>query len=337
MQFDRLKRRAFITLLGGAAAGWPLGARTQQADRLRLVGALMGIAEGDPEGRVWVSALRKGLEEAGWVEGRNLRLDLRWPSGDTSLMRAQAAELVNQHPDVIVTHATPATIALRHETRAVPNVFVVVADPVGSGFVESFPRPGGNSTGFTNFEPTIGSKWLELLKEIAPAIERIAIVLNPETYPGGINGVHLRAVESAAVAFGIALHMMPFRNAAEVESGFGTLERDRIDGLVVLPDTSTTRYSDLIVALAARHRLPAMYPYRDFVNSGGLLCYGVDRADLYRRAASYVDRILRGAKPSGLAVQAPTKYELSINLKTAKALGLDVSPMLLARADEVIE
>jgi putative ABC transport system substrate-binding protein len=297
----------------------------------------MGIAEGDPEGRVWVSALRKGLEEAGWVEGRNLRLDLRWPSGDTSLMRAQEAELVNQHPDVIVTHATPATIALRHETRAVPNVFVVVADPVGSGFVESFPRPGGNSTGFTNFEPTIGSKWLELLKEIAPAIERIAIVLNPETYPGGINGVHLRAVESAAVAFGIALHMMPFRNAAEVESGFGTLERDRIDGLVVLPDTSTTRYSDLIVALAARHRLPAMYPYRDFVNSGGLLCYGVDRADLYRRAASYVDRILRGAKPSGLAVQAPTKYELSINLKTAKALGLDVSPMLLARADEVIE
>jgi ABC-type uncharacterized transport system substrate-binding protein len=331
-----IRRRDFITLLGGAAA-WPLAARAQQADRLRLVGALMGIAEGDPEGRVWVSAFRKGLEEAGWVEGRNLRLDLRWPSGDTSIMRTQAAELVNQHPDVIVTHATPATIALRHETRVVPNVFVVVADPVGSGFVESFPRPGGNSTGFTNFEPTIGGKWLELLKEIAPAMERVAMVLNPETFPGGINGVQLRAVESAAVAFGITLRMMPFRSAAEIESGFGTVERDRIDGLVVLPDTSTTRYSDLIVALAARHRLPAMYPYRDFVNSGGLLCYGVDRADLYRRAASYVDRILRGAKPSDLPVQAPTKYELVINLKTAKALGLEVPQTLLARADEVIE
>jgi putative ABC transport system substrate-binding protein len=333
-----MKRREFIMLLGGAAAGiWPFAARAQQSDRVRLVGALMGIAEGDPEGRVWISAFRKGLEGAGWVEGRNLRLDLRWPSGDTSIMRAQAAELVNQHPDVIVTHATPATIALRHETRAVPNVFVVVADPVGSGFVESFHSPGGNSTGFTNFEPTMGGKWLELLKEIAPAMTRVAMVLNPETFPGGINGVQLRSIESAAVAFGIALRMMPFRSAAEIESGFSTVERDRIDGLIVLPDTSTTRHSDLIVALAARHRLPAMYPYRDFVNSGGLLCYGVDRGDLYRRAASYVDRILRGAKPSDLPVQAPTKYELSINLKTAKALGLEVPPMLLTRADEVIE
>src|ERR1700704_3959584 len=215
MQFDLLKRREFITLLGGAAV-WPLGARTQQADRLRLVSALMGIAEGDPEGRVWVSAFRKGLEDAGWVEGRNLRLDLRWPSGDTSIMRAQAAELVNQHPDVIVTHATPATIALRHETRAVPNVFVVVADPVGSGFVESFPRPGGNSTGFTNFEPTIGGKWLELLKEIAPRVNRATFLFNPVTGPHF--EYYLGTFKAAAASLAVQPIVTPVRDPSELES-----------------------------------------------------------------------------------------------------------------------
>jgi len=335
-----MKRRELITLLGGAAASfalWPLAARAQQPERRRLVGALMGIAEGDPEGRAWVSAFRKGLEGAGWIEGGNVQLDLRWPSADLSIMRAQAAELVKQPCDVIVTHATPATVALRAATATVPNVFVVVADPIGSHFVESIARPGGNSTGFTNYEPAIAGKWLELLKEVAPGLVRVALVFNPDTLPGGIGSAYVRSIEAAAAAMGIDISKLLFHSAAEIGLGFRVLERDGIGGLVVLPDTSTTRHSELLVTLAARQRLPAMYPYRDFVSSGGLLCYGVDRADLYRRAASYVDRILRGAKPSDLPVQAPTKFDLVINLKTAKALGLDVSPMLLARADEVIE
>ena len=331
-----MKRRGFITLIGGAAAAWPLAARAQQPGRLRSVGVLMGIAEDNPEGQAWVSTFRQALREWGWMEGRNVRIDLRWASGDLATMRAHAAELVKQQCEVIVTHASPATTAVRQETRTVPNVFVVVNDPVSSGFVESIPRPGGNSTGFTNFELSIGGKWLELLKEVSPNITRIALLLNPETYPGGASGLLIRSIETAAPSFGVALVVTPFRTAAEIESAFRGATRDRIDGLIVLPDTSTTLHSELIAVSAAQQKLTAIYPYRDFVVVGGLLSYGVDRVDLYRRAAAYVDRILKGEKPD-LPVQWPAKYQLVINLKTAKVLGLEVPPTLLARADEVIE
>ena len=330
-------RRQFITLLGGAAAAWPVAARGQQSNRQRLVGAVMAVAQGNLEGQAWASAFRKGLEEKGWLEGQSIRFDLRWASGDLSTMRTQAAELVQQQCDVIVTHATPATLAVRRETQTIPNVFVVVNDPVSSGFVASIPHPGGNSTGFTNFDLEIGSKWLQLLKEIAPAATRVALLLNPVTYPGGLSGAQVRSIETAARSFGVVPVVTPFRNAAEIETAIQDLIRDRIDGLIVMPDTSTTLYSKVIAASAARKRLPTIYPYRDFVVAGGLLSYGVDRADLYRRAAGYVDQILRGAKPGDLPVQAPVKYEMIINLKTAKALGITMPDTFLVRADEVIE
>jgi putative ABC transport system substrate-binding protein len=332
-----MKRREFLTLVGGGAAVWPLAARAQQPERTRNIGGLLGIAEANPEGRLWLSALRQGLAETGWIEGKNIRLHLRWPAADTNLMLRQAAELLNENCEVILTHASPATAALRKTAPNVANVFVAVADPIASGFVKSIAHPDGNSTGFTNFEPAMGGKWLEILKEISPACTSVAIVVNPKTFPGGFEGSHVQAIQAAAASRGISVSKLPFHDADELESGFGSIEQGPSNGLLVMPDTSTTQYSKVIVSLAERHRIPAIYAYRDFVGSGGLVCYGVDRSDLYRRAAGYIDRLLRGSAPSELPVQTPTKFEFVINLKTAKLLGLEVSPALLATADEVLE
>jgi putative ABC transport system substrate-binding protein len=329
-----MRRRQFIALFGSVVAAWPLAARAQES--MRSVGALMGVAKDDPEAKAWVSAFQAELRELGWIEGQNVRIIYRWPAGDTAVMATQAQELVSLQPDVILTHASPATAAVRKATATLPNVFVVVNDPVGSGFVSSFPRPNGNSTGFTNFEATIGSKWLEILKELKPQLKRVALLFNPETTPGGTHGVHLRSIEGAAPAVNVTVIARPFGNTDEIKQAFAQIAADQ-SGVIVIPDTSTTLNSRLIVELAAKYQTPAIYPYRDFVSFGGLLSYGVDRVDLYRRAAVYVDRILRGDKPADLPVQNPTKYETVINLKTAKALGLGIPQTLLATADEVIE
>jgi putative tryptophan/tyrosine transport system substrate-binding protein len=332
-----MRRREFITLIGGATISYPLIARAQRGERIRTIGALLGIAEGNPEGQLWLAAFRHGLAEEGWIEGKNIRLLVRWPASDTGLMLRQARELLDEHCELIITHASPATLALRQTAPDVANIFVAVIDPIASGFVESIAHPGGNSTGFTNFEAAMGGKWVELLKEIAPACTNVVIALNPKTFPGGFESSHVRAIQAAAALFGMSDSKLSFQNADEIESGFRSIDQVSLSGLVVMPDTSTTQYSKLIVSWAERRRIAAIYPYRDFVNSGGLMCYGVDRSDLYRRAAGYVDRILRGDTPSQLPVQTPTKFEFVINLKTAKMLGLEVSPTLLATADEVLE
>ena len=303
---------------------------------MRRIGALMGVAERDPEGKAWVSVFRTALQQSGRIEGRNLQIDFRWSAADIAVMATHAEELVELKPDVILSHASPATAAIRKATRAIPNVFAVVADPVGSGFVESFSRPGGNSTGFTNFEQTIGSKWLELLKELAPQISRVAMLFNPVTLPGGNNSIYARTIKAATASFKVSAIRSPFRDADDMKNVFAAFEREPT-GLIVFPDTSTTVHSRLIAELAAEHRIPAIYPYRDFVEVGGLLSYGVDRVGLYRRAASYIDRILRGDKPADLPVQNPVKYEMALNVQAAKALGLTIPVTFLLRADKVIE
>jgi putative ABC transport system substrate-binding protein len=329
-----MKRREFIALLGGATAGWPLGARAQQSNRLRLVGVLFAMAPSDPEAEMRVKAFETGLRELGWVEGRNMRLEYRWAPRDPGLLLSQATELVGLGPDVILATSTPAVAALR-QGNPPPVVFVQVTDPIGNGFVPNFARPGSYLTGFTTFEFTVGSKWLEALKHIAPAVQRVALIFNPDTAPFA----HLfwQPVVEAAPAFDVEPIQMPVRDAGEIKHALETFAREANGGLMVLPDVSTTNYRDLIIALAARHRLPAVYPFRYFAASGGLISYGSDLADVYRRAASYVDRILKGAAPGDLPVQAPAKFELVINLKTANALGLTVPPLWLGRADEVIE
>ena len=296
----------------------------------------MGSSE-NPETRLLLATLQKGCEDLGWIQGRNAQTEIRWAGGDLAVMRTQAAELVAWRPEVVVTQATPATLAFRESTRNIANVFVAVADPVGAGIAESISHPGGNSTGFVNFEPTIGGKWLELLQEVAPKIEHVAILLNPKTYPGGLGGVQVRFAQSAAPAFHMTAVETPFFTAADIESTLAALARDPAAGLLVMPDTSTLVHSALIVELARRYRIVAVYPYGYYPRGGGLLSYGTNLSDLYRQAAGYVDRILRGEKPGDLPIQSPTKYELVINLKTAKELGIDVPPTLLARADEVIE
>jgi putative tryptophan/tyrosine transport system substrate-binding protein len=329
-----MRRRDFIALLGGAAASWPLGARAQQSNRLRLVGVLFAMAPSDPEAEMRVKAFETGLRELGWVEGRNMRLEYRWAPRDPGLLLSQASELVGLGPDVILASSTPVAAALR-QGNPPPVVFVQVIDPIGNAFVENLARPGGNLTGFTSFEFTVGSKWLEALKHVAPAVQRVALIFNPDTAPFA----HLfwQPVVEAAPAFDVEPIQTPFRDAGEIKHAIETFAREANGGLMVLPDVSTTNYRDLIIALAARHRLPAVYPFRFFAASGGLMSYGSDLADVYRRAASYVDRILKGAAPGDLPVQAPSKFELVINLKTANALGLTVPPLWLGRADEVIE
>jgi putative ABC transport system substrate-binding protein len=328
-----MRRREFVILLGGStAAAWPLAARAQ--NRLRVVGVLLAMAPDDPEAQLRIKAFEAGLRELGWTEGRNLRLEYRWAVGDATLLRKQATELVGLAPDLILATSTPVLAALRQE-KTLPIVFVQVTDPIGGGFVPNLARPGGSLTGFTSFEFTIGSKWLEALKHVAPAVTRVALIFNPDTAPFA----HLfwQPVEAAAPSFDVEPMQAPVRDIGEIERTIAAFARHASGGLMVLPDVSTTNHRDLIIALAARHRLPAVYPYRYFATSGGLMSYGSDLADIYRRAASYVDRILKGAVPGDLPVQAPTKFEFVINLKTANALGLTVPPRWLGRADEVIE
>jgi putative ABC transport system substrate-binding protein len=328
-----MKRRAFITLLGGAAA-WPVVARAQQPERMRRVAVLMNPAPDDPQSRGRVTAFMHELQALGWTDGDNVQIAFRWAGGDTARVHRYAAELVAAAPDVILTTGGFGVGPLRAETRTIPIVFVSVADPVGSGFVRSLARPGGNATGFANFEYGISAKWLELLKEIAPRITRAAVIRDPTLAAGaGLLG----AMQAVAPSFGIELSPIGGGDLDEIEVAVTALAGGVNRGLVVTPTGATVAYRELIITLAARHRLPAIYPYRYFVAEGGLISYGPDTVDQYRRAAGYVDRILKGEKPADLPVQAPTKYELVINLKTAKALGLTVPPTLLARADEVIE
>jgi putative tryptophan/tyrosine transport system substrate-binding protein len=320
-----MRRREFVILLGGgAAAAWPLAARAQQSHRLRVVGVLLAMAPDDPEAQLRVQAFEAGLRELGWTEGRNLRLEYRWAAGDAALLRKQATELVGLAPDLILATSTPVLAALRQE-NPLPIVFVQVTDPIGGGFVSNLARPGGSLTGFTSFEFTIGSKWLEALKHVAPAVTRVALIFNPDTAP--FAHMFWQPVEDAAPSFDVEPMQAPVRDVGEIERTIAAFARNAYGGLIVLPDVSTTNHRDLIIALAARHRLPAVYPYRYFAASGGLMSYGTDLTDVHRRAASYVDRILKGAVPGDLPVQAPAKFEFVINLKTANALGLTVPPL----------
>ena len=328
-----MQRRDFIKLLGGAAAAWPVAVRAQQPNQMRRIGMLFPLAESDPEGQARVTAFREALQKLGWTEGRNIQIDYRWtPSADPDLMRVNAAKLVGLKPDVIFAGATAALAALHRETRTVPIVFAQVTDPVGGGYVASLARPGGNITGFSQYEYTVGVKWLELLREIAPRVARVAVIFDP-AQPS--SGGYLRVIEAWVSSFGIQFSAV--RNAAEIEHAINAFAAEPNGGVIVLPGGLLAVHRDLIIALAARHRLPAVYPWRYYVTSGGLASYGVDNIDLYRRAAAYVDRILKGESPSELPVQEADKFALVINLKTAKALGLNVSLQLQQRADEVIE
>ena len=332
-----IRRRDFLVTIAGAAgasAAWPLAARAQQADRVRRVGVLMGIAN-DSEGQARVAAFRKAMQELGWTEGRNVRVDYRWVGGDADRARADAAEVVGLKPDVILANGTTSVAALRHETSTVPIVFVVGLDPVESGFVTSLARPGGNITGFTTFEPEMGGKWLEVLKEIAPRVVRIALIFNPETQPA--HATFLRSVEAAAPRFAVEPSATPIHGVSDIEGAIATFGREPGGGVITLPDVFTSTNLDPIIASASQHRLPAIYPFPFFARRGGLMSYGIDLTDLFRRSASYVDRILGGARPDELPVRTPSKFELIINLKAARALGLEVPQSLLARADEVIE
>ena len=332
-----MRRREFIKLLGGSAVVWPLAARAQQPDGLRFLTAMMGGRNGDadPEGRAWFLAFRQGLAHLGWIEGRNFRADYRWPAGDFDRIRTIAKEFVDLKPDVIFAASTAGVAALLQETRTIPIVFANLSDPIGTGLVASLARPGRNVTGFAAFEYSLGGKWLQTLKDIAPAVTRAAVLFNPETAPYAT--YFLSAIESAAPAFGTTATAISVRNVGEMETAIEAHARLPGGGLVSLPDSFTNSNRGAIIVLAARFRLPAIYAFRTSVIDGGLVSYGPDSVDLYSRAASYVDRILKGEKPGDLPVQQPTKYELAINLKTAQALGLDVPAQLIARADEVIE
>jgi putative ABC transport system substrate-binding protein len=329
-----VRRREFITLLGGAVA-WPLAARAQQPERLRRIGVLMSLAADDPEAPSLITAFAQGLQALGWTAGNNVRIDYRWGANNTGLFRKYAAELVALSPDVILATAGSIVGDLQQASRTVPIVFVTTIDPVGSGFVASLARPGGNATGFTAFEFSISGKWLELLKEIAPHVTRAAVIRDPSV-PGGSGG--FAAIQTVAPSFGVELTPVGVHDADEIERGITAFARGANGGLIVVgPTSSLALHRGLIATLAAQHRLPAVYPSRLFVTAGGLISYGPDPVDQYRRAATYVDRILKGEKPADLPVQTPTKYELVVNLKTAKALDLTVPPSLLTRADEVIE
>ena len=328
-----MRRREFITLLGGAAA-WPLAARAQQSDKVRRIGVLMGTAEDDPQSSARIAAFVQGLAQLGWTDGRTVRIDTRWGAGDADRVRRYVAELVALAPNVILATGSPTVAPLLEATRTVPIVFVVVIDPVGAGFVESLAQPGGNATGFTVYEYGIAGKWLELLKQIAPRLTRAAVLRDPAVSAGS---GQLGAIQGAASSFGVELRPLDVRDAAEIERAVTAFARASNGGLIVTGSASAVVHRNLIIALAARHKLPAVYFERMFVAGGGLTSYGPNILEQYRRAAGYVDRILKGEKPADLPVQAPVKYELAINLKTAKALGLTVPPTLLATADEVIE
>jgi putative tryptophan/tyrosine transport system substrate-binding protein len=330
-----VNRRGLISLLGGAAAAWPLTARAQQSDRVRRIGVLMGFAESDSEAQGYVAAFREGLQKLGWEDGRNIRIETRWAALDAEATQRFAKELVALQPDLILSHNTPATAALLQQTRTIPIIFATVGDPVGSGFVASFPRPGGNATGFNVSEPTLAGKLLELLKEIAPRVARVAMLFNPAT--ATYAEYYLTPFKAAATSLRVEAITASVRDMAELESVIAAQAHEPNTGLVVMPDGFLIAHRAEVASLAARYRLPAVYPFRFYAELGGLLSYGVDMTDNFRRVPTYVDRILKGAKPSELPVQAPVKFELVINLKTARVLGLDVPLQLQQRADEVIE
>ena len=328
-----MKRREFITLLGSTAAAWPLAARAQQGERMRRIGVLINLAADDPEGHARITAFAQGLQEAGWTTGRNVRIDYRWGGAGADAMAKYAAELVAPAPDVILAATSTSVAARQRITRTIPIVFVQVIDPVSAGFVASLARPGGNATGFTIIEYGFSGKWLELLKEIAPRITRAAVIRDPT---GAAQIGQMGAIQSVAPSLGVELRPVEARDASEIERVVAAFARSAC-GLIVLSGNASLAHRELIIALAARERLPAVYADRVFVTGGGLVSYDTNRTEQYRRAAGYVDRILKGEKPADLPVQNPTKYELVINLKTAKALGLELPPTLLARADEAIE
>jgi putative tryptophan/tyrosine transport system substrate-binding protein len=329
-----IRRREFIITLGGATVAWPLAARAQRPSNMRRIGVLMSFAVNDPEGLSRAAAFEDGLRKLGWIRGQNLRIEYRW-AGNPEVLRTDAAELIGMAPDLILANSTPVMAVLREQRHAVPIVFTQVADPVGEGLVPNLAHPGGHLTGFTSFEFSIGTKWLETLKQVAPRVTRVALVFNPQTAP--FADLFWRPIEAAAPSFAVLPIPLGPRTCAELDRIVDVFAREPNGGLMVLPDVSTVNYRKGIIGLAARHHLPAVFPERIFATSGGLLSYGSDVSDIFRRAAGYVDRILKGEKPADLPVQAPTKYELVINLKTAMALGLAVPPILLATADEVIE
>jgi len=328
-----LKRRAFITLLGGAAA-WPLAARAQQTDRVRRIGVLLATTPDDAEFQAWVGVFLQTLALSGWTIGRNMRVETRWAGANAAAIRKHATELAALEPDVILAHGASTVGPLLQATRTVPIVFPIVSDPVGAGFIESLARPGGNATGFMSNEYSMAGKWLELVKEIAPSVTRAAILRDATQ---GSGNSQFAAIQTAAPSLRLQVKPINMRDAGEVERAVADFARSPNGGLVVTAGPAATRHRSLIVSLAARHKLPAVYYERFFVAAGGLTSYGTDFVDHYRRAAGYVDRILKGEQPADLPVQAPTTYKLTINLKTAKALGLEIPPTLLARADEVIE
>jgi putative tryptophan/tyrosine transport system substrate-binding protein len=332
---DHMKRRAFISLIGGAAAAWPLAARAQDG-RMRRVGVLLALFDSDPEGQPRIAAFQRELESLGWTEGRNIQIEYRWASGDADRFRDLAAELVETRPDVVVGHTSASAEALARETRTIPIIFTMVTDPVASGLAASLTEPGRNATGFTNFEPSLGAKWVEFLREFSPRLARVGLLFNPATAPGRISS-YQQFVEAAARSVAVDSIVATVSSAAQIEDAIATLSRRPDSGLIVMPDVFMTKHHDLIAALAIRHGLPAVYPFRYFAEGGGLFSYGFDVADVFRRTAGYVDKVLRGAMPSSLPVQHPDKFELVINLKTARTLGLDVPRILLARANEVIE
>ncbi len=328
-----MRRRDFITLFGGAAT-WPLAARAQQSERMRRIGVLMPSAADDPEFQARMTAFVQGLAQLGWLDGRNVRIDSRWGVADADRIRKYAAELVALAPDVILANSSAAVAPLLQATRTVPIVFTTVADPVGAGYVDSLARPGGNATGFLVFEYSIAAKWLELLKEVAPRVTRAAVLRDSAIAAGP---AQFGVIQAAAPSLGVELRVLDVRDVGEIERAITAFAQGSNSGLIVTGSPGPIFHRDLVIALAARYRLPAVYSVRVFAVDGGLISYGADSVDQFRRAASYVDRILKGEKPADLPVQAPTKYELVINLKTAKALGLDIPTSVLARADEVIE
>jgi putative ABC transport system substrate-binding protein len=329
-----MNRREFTTLLGGAAAAWPLAARAQQSAGTRRIAVFPLAAEGHPEAQAYLAALRQSLEKLGWIEGQNVQIDIRWQSGETPRMQADVAAALGLAPDVIVSGGTPVTTELRRKTRTIPIVFVNVGDPLGSGLVQSLAHPGGNLTGFAAVESSIGGKWMELLKEIAPHVKEVLVLVDPQNPTWKF---HVPAIEAAAQSFAVPLTAVHVHNPAEIERAIDAFAGKPNAGMIVHPSNFAHAHRELTIALAAKHRLPAMYAGRIYVASGGLISYGSDWVEQYRQAASYVDRILKGARPADLPVQLPTKYELVINLKTAKSLGLNVPLFLQQRADEVIE
>jgi putative tryptophan/tyrosine transport system substrate-binding protein len=329
-----VRRRDFIKVVAGSAAAWPLGARAQQPEQMRRIGVLMNRAADAPDGQARLAAFQQGLQQLGWSDSRNVRFDIRWGEDRVDRERKYATEIVALSPDIIMTVGTLGVTALQHVTRTLPIVFVAVIDPVGAGVVDSLARPGGNATGFLVFEYSLGAKWLELLKQIAPGVTRVIVLRDPDV-PAGT--AMFGAIQNAAQSLGVEVRPAIMHNASEIERAVAAFTGSENGGLIVTPGASASVYRDVIVTLAARHKLPTVYPYRFVVDGGGLMSYAPDLVEDFRRAADYVDRILKGEKPADLPVQAPTKYELVINLKTAKALGLTVPPTLLARADEVIE